>query len=94
MSQLFACKDQLCEDDQGLHSLGEAIEHLRTKHKLCFIRRPHSLGLSDSHGHVWYCFQCGTKTGKDYRSFQSHKAMWDHLNDRHNYQLDKIKLEE
>ncbi|PMD59024.1 uncharacterized protein K444DRAFT_613812 [Hyaloscypha bicolor E] len=94
MSQLYACKDQLCEDYQDLHSLGEIIKHLRTKHKLSFIRRPQSLGISDSHGHVWYCFHYETKRGKDHRSFQSDKAIWDHLNDRHDYQLDKIKLEE
>lgn len=93
MSYLYTCEDQLCWEDQGLLSLSETIEHLRTKHRLSFIRRPNSLGTSDSHGHVWYCFNCETDIGKDHRSFQSNKAMWDHLNDCHNYQLDNIKLE-
>jgi hypothetical protein len=88
---LYACKDQLCQNNQDLYSVGEIIEHLRKKHKLLFIQRPNSLGIADSHGHVWYCFDCETKWGKDHRSFQSDKAMWHHLNDRHDYQLDKIK---
>jgi hypothetical protein len=93
MSHLYSCEDQLCREDLDLHSLGETIEHLRKKHRLSFIRRPGSLGTSDSHGHVWYCFDCETKAGKNHRSFQSNKAMWDHLNDHHNHQLDNIKLE-
>ena len=93
MSQLYACNDQLCQGDQDLYSLGEVIEHLRAKHKLSFIQRPRELGASDSHGYVWYCFHCSTKAGKDHRSFQSDKVIWDHLNICHDYQLDKIKLE-
>lgn len=94
---LFTCNDRLCHDPLDLHGLdlyglGEVIEHLRSKH-LSFIRRPNALGFSDSHGHVWYCFHCESKTGNDHRSFQSDKAMWDHLNDRHDHQLDGIKLE-
>jgi hypothetical protein len=93
MPELYACNKQLCEDDQDLYGLDEIIEHLRTKHKLSFIRRPQGLGISDSHGNVWYCFHCWAKTGKEHRSFRSDKAMWNHLNDKHDYQLDGIKLE-
>jgi hypothetical protein len=94
MSQLYTCNDQLCEDDQDLDGLDEVIEHLRTKHKLAFIQRPNKLGTSDGHGHVWYCFQCETNAGKDHRSFQSDAAMWDHLNDCHDYQLPTITFEQ
>jgi hypothetical protein len=66
MPQLYACNDQLCQHDQDLYSLDEVIEHLRKKHKLSFIKRPNRLGISDGHGHVWYCFQCEAKTGKDH----------------------------
>jgi len=90
MSHYFACNDPLCGGDQDLYSLSEVIEHLRTKHRIPFIRRPQRLGVPDSHGHVWYCFDCEAKSGKNHRSFQSSKAMWSHLNDRHDYQLDMI----
>lgn len=94
MSHLYGCEDQLCQNDQDLHSFGEIIEHLRTKRKLSFKPRPQSMGISDIHGQVWYCFHCGIKTGKDHGNFQSNEAMWDRLNDLHNHQLDKIKPEE
>lgn len=93
--QLYVCEHQLCEEDQYLYGLNEVIEHLRKKHKLSFIIRPNRLGDSDGHGHVWYCFDCETKAGKNHKSFGSGKAIWDHLNRCHNfgYGLDKIKLE-
>lgn len=43
------------------------------------IRRPSRLGMPENHGHVWYCFQCEGKAGKDYRRFRYDKATWDHL---------------
>jgi hypothetical protein len=94
MSPLYTCNDQLCQDDLGLYSLGEVIDHLRAKHKLSFIQRPQGLGVSDSHGNMWYCFHCWDKTGKDHKSFRSDQAMWDHLNAKHDYQLDGIKPEQ
>lgn len=84
----YVCSDSLCAD-HVLRGLAEVIEHLRTRHRLSFIRRPDSLGLSDSHGNFWYCFDCETAI-KDHRSFRSDKAMWDHLCDRHDYQVDNI----
>jgi hypothetical protein len=93
MAQLYACYDRLCQDDMRLYSLGEAIEHLRSKHKLSFIRRPFGLGVPDSHGWIWYCFHCEKDTGKDHRSFRSDKAMWDHLRDRHDCEINEIKPE-
>lgn len=39
-------------------------------------------------------FRCKTKTGKDHRSFRSDKATWDHLKDCHDYEIDKINLEQ
>ena len=89
ISQRYVCEHQLCQDDQYLCGL------LRKKHKLPFIIRPNGLGDSDGHGHVWYCFDCGTKMGKNHKSFGSGEAMWDHLNSCHNYdyELDKIKPE-
>lgn len=92
MSQLYTCEDWLCQNDQDLDGVGEVIEHLRTKHGLSFIRRPQSLGVADSHGHIWYCFDCETKMGKNHKSFQSHTAMWDHLNACHDFQVDKIQI--
>ncbi|KFY60916.1 hypothetical protein V496_05223 [Pseudogymnoascus sp. VKM F-4515 (FW-2607)] len=94
--KLYDCEDQLCKYDQYLSGLDEVIEHLRQKHQLSFIRRPQGLGISDSHGHVWYCFHCEDKTGKDHRSFGSSEDMWRHLNSCHNYngELKKIKLEQ
>lgn len=96
MPEIYACYDHL--DNHGdpvLYSLDvdEVIEHLRSKHKLSFIRRPNRPGDQDSHEHVWYCFDGETDTGKDHRSFQSGEAMWNHLNDRHFDQLDGIKIE-
>jgi len=94
MPQLYSCEDQLCQYDQDLDSHDVLIEHLRKKHKLSFIKRPYGLGSPDRHGHVWYCFRCETKTGKDHRRFQSDKAMWEHLNRCHDNELDKINLEQ
>lgn len=94
MEQLYTCNDaRICHDNEHLYDVGEVIEHLRTKHKLSFSRQ-RGLGIPDNHGHIWYCFYCETKTGKNHRSFDSHKAMWDHLNDRHDYMLDTINLEQ
>lgn len=91
--QLYTCNDRICRDSEVLYDVGEVIEHLRRKHKLLFSRQ-RGLGSPDRHGHIWYCFYCKTKTGKNHRSFDSHKAMWDHLNDRHDDMLDTISLQQ
>ena len=93
MAQIYDCTNQLCEYGQYLCGPGEAIEHLREKHKLLFIRRPQRPGTPDTHGNIWYCYACETKMGKDHRSFQSDGAMWRLLNHCHNHELDDIKLE-
>ena len=92
MSQLYDCLDQSCQDLQYLSGLDEVIDHLRKKHRLNFIRRLYGLGDADDQGLVWYCEYCQSQKGHSHRSFESDKAMWDHLNDRHGYKLDKIRL--
>lgn len=74
------------EHDKEIADMGEAIEHLRPKH-VSFIRRPGCLGEADTHGHYWYCFDCGSGL-KDHRSFNSDKAIWSHLKNRHSYIMD------
>merc|ERR1711934_277485 len=88
----FAMRNQqpvLTCDEHGkeIDEMGEAIEHLRVKH-VSFIRRPGRLGKTDTHGHYWYCFECGSGQ-KDHRSFNSDEAMWSHLKDRHSYTMFK-----
>lgn len=94
MPKVFSCEDRRCNEKEKFHDLGETIEHLRNDHKLSFIKRPFGLGVSDSHGHVWYCFQCNTDFGKDHRSYQSDQAMWDHLNNKHDHQFSVIEVRE
>lgn len=72
--------------DEDFESMGDAIEHIRRRH-VSFIRRPGRVGCSDSHGHIWYCFDCETKINY-HRSFDSDSAMWSHLKDRHCNLLD------
>ena len=70
------CSEKFCD-------LENAIEHVRkcSNHSLD-IRRPGAVGDSDSHGHVWYCFECETDW-KDHRSYNSSEAMYQHLIDCH-----------
>jgi hypothetical protein len=89
MSQSYMCTDQRCYE-LSLWNKGEVIEHVRTTHREKWIIRPAALGVSDSHGRLWYCFNCETRLGKDHRSFQSDEAMWSHLNDCHDSVLDMI----
>jgi hypothetical protein len=88
MSHSYKCTDQRC-NELYLWNKGEVIEHVRT-HGEISIDRPAALGVSDNHGHLWYCFNCETKLGKNHRSFQSDEAMWSHLNDCHDSVLDMI----
>lgn len=67
--------------NKEIADVGEAIKHLRAKH-VGFIGRPGRLEEMDTHGHCWYCFDCGSLL-KDHRSFNSDDAMWSHLKDRH-----------
>ena len=61
--------------------LADAIEHIRKYHGIN-IGRPGAVGCSDSHGHQWFCFDCETAF-KDHRSFNSDRAMLQHLTDCH-----------
>ena len=88
MSQTYVCTDKKCPDEY-LDSLGEVIDHLRGTHRI--IQRPHALGVPDSHGHIWYCF-CFGQLSQYHKSFNSHRAMWDHLNSKHDDCLDYIRL--
>jgi hypothetical protein len=90
MPQLYYCQGQGC--DYGPYQLDETIEYIRSKHQLYFIQRPNKVGVPDLHGHLWYCFKCDTRMGKGHRSYQTHKAMWDHLNHCHNYELPGVSL--
>ncbi|KAE8335237.1 hypothetical protein BDV24DRAFT_144288 [Aspergillus arachidicola] len=70
------------EDGNDFWGEADLIEHLRKRHYADFIRRPGSLGAMDSHGHVWYCFAC-VRPVSDHRSFDSDRAMLNHLRDCH-----------
>lgn len=89
MSVQYQCTIHPFETEITLDGL---IEHLRRVHHLGFIGRPGALGATDSHGHMWYCFECESDI-KDHRSFDSDKAMWNHLQQRHFYSLDDIVRE-
>jgi hypothetical protein len=83
------CKFKRCQSFSSA-DLGEVIEHLRRDHEPSEIKRPHALGVSDSHGHVWYCFGCATRYSKDHKSFDSDHAMWSHLGRYHTNWLENI----
>ena len=67
---------------QYLSDLQEAIEHIRVYH-LSSITRPGRPGTVDTHGHMWYCWACESRSLKDHRSFDANEAMWEHLRSRH-----------
>ena len=91
MSSMFACKDRSKNCQSFLSSdLGEIIEHLRRDHKPHDIKRPHALGVSDSHEHLWYCFACRGKLGEDHRSYDSDQAMWQHIKQCHEWLTDIV----
>jgi hypothetical protein len=83
------------EHGEDFWVMDEAIEHLRRYHA-SFIRRPERLRAADSHGHIWYCIDCEYRNLNNHRSFDSHKAMWNHLQCRHGLILDclDVSLEE
>ena len=76
--------------DHGEAFMGEAgvIEHLRGSHT-DFIKRPGRLGTTDSHGHIWYCFECEGPLN-DHRSYDSDIAMLNHLNQCHEDVMESI----
>ena len=59
------------------------VELLHTfRARFRFIRR--SLQHVDRHGHRWYCFHTKCRLAhKDHRSFDTHRAMLDHVMDCH-----------
>ncbi|KAF2210294.1 hypothetical protein CERZMDRAFT_121893 [Cercospora zeae-maydis SCOH1-5] len=91
MPGLFSCTDETCQWFYT-EDLGEVLDHIRSTHRNGFVKRPSALGTPDSHGHRWYCFRCIGKLGKDHKSFDTHRAMWDHLNAAHDCCLDTIEI--
>ena len=75
--EYYTCTD----DGNEFWSAADLIEHIR-KHYASFIGRPGCPGITDSHGHIWYCFDC-EQSLKDHRSFDSDKAMLDHFKQCH-----------
>lgn len=65
---------------ETIFGLMDMLNHIRRcyRHRVD-LRHSNHLGEEDAHGHLWYCFSCEDKTGKDHRSFDSHQAMYDHL---------------
>ncbi|KAL3474740.1 hypothetical protein BJX99DRAFT_174402 [Aspergillus californicus] len=65
--------------DNNYGKLSDAIEKIRKKYP-DVVRRPGRVGDVDSHGHMWYCFYCQRGVMmRQHRSYDSHRAMWDHL---------------
>lgn len=78
------------EHPKKLGSLDKAIDHARSCHSN-FIKRPGRLGNMDSHGHLWYCFACEGALN-DHRSYDSNRAMWNHLKTSHKNVVEDIFL--
>lgn len=74
---------------KDLKGIQQTIEHVRRYHA-SFIRRPGRLGDFDTHGHMWYCFDCESRTLNDHRSYDSDRAMWNHLQQSHTTVVDCI----
>lgn len=56
------------------------------------FRRPGAIGVTDSHGHMWYCFDdMSEPPHKNYRSFDSRQAMLQHLKARHQSLLEFVE---
>ena len=73
----------------------DLIERTRKKWMKQTIKRPGTVGTMDEHGHMWYCFDEKCQPAhKNHRSFNSHKAMLQHLNARHTKELDSVVEEE
>jgi hypothetical protein len=75
----------LRQHPKPLDSLGATIERIRSRYPNTIERAP---GLTDSHGHMWYCHGCSSNSssnGKGHRSYNSHQAKWNHLLSCHRY---------
>lgn len=75
-----------CTQHGGDFDTQQAIEHVRRFHA-SFIKRAGRLGEFDTHDHMWYCFRCGSDF-KDHRSYDSDDAMWAHLLQKHDFDVD------
>lgn len=84
MTREYGCTDIRCQRFYT-EDLGEVIEHIRRAHNNGSLRRLHALGTRDTHGHLWYCYDCESRSGNDHSSFNSHQAMWNHLSHRHEH---------
>jgi hypothetical protein len=81
----FACT----EHGRDFRDRRAVIEHIRGYH-VSFIRRPGRPGDVDSHGHMWYCFECDSRTLNDHWSYDSDNVMWGHLAQSHSGVFDSI----
>lgn len=56
------------------------------------LKRPAAIGVADTYKHMWYCFGDTCELPhKNYRSFDSHQAMLQHLKARHQYLLEFVE---
>jgi hypothetical protein len=76
------------EHNRDFDSLANMVEHIRRYHA-SFIIRHGRLGSLDTHNHMWYCFGCDRPLS-DHRSYDSHKALWDHLKMSHENVVEAI----
>jgi hypothetical protein len=92
MSRQYTCNQdgQACQNFYT-EDYAEVIEHIRSIHGLRdSIRRADALNVADTHGNLWYCFDCIGRVHVNHKSFKSNRAMWDHLNKCHDIFLDDI----
>jgi hypothetical protein len=90
MPREYGCADIRCQQFYS-ENLSGAIEHVRRAHSNGSLKRPHALDTPDTHGHLWYCFECESRSGNDHSSYDSDQAMWDHLSRRHEYCVSTIE---
>jgi hypothetical protein len=90
MPQGYGCADARCQHFYT-EDLSGVIEHVRRAHNDGLLKRPHALGTPDTHGHLWYCFECDSRSGNDHSSYDSDQAMWDHLSRCHEYCVSTIE---
>jgi hypothetical protein len=74
--------------NQDFDSLANMVEHVRRYHA-SFIIRHGRLGSLDTHGHMWYCFACD-RPFSHHRSYDTHKALWDHLKASHETEVETM----
>lgn len=90
MPREYTCSSIRCQRFYT-EDLGEVVEHIRRAHDNGSLKRPQALGTPDAHGHVWYCFECESRSGNDHSSFNSDQAIWAHLSCRHEYCVSTIE---